>query len=178
MPTLYELLYIIPATFTDEEVGTVETKVNALLTKYEGTVESTKRLGKMRFAYPIKNQRFGHYVLVMLKAEKSAIGKIETNLRITNEVLRHILLNAEDAGSDQKYDLIQFAEVNVEQKEDRPRRRDKVEAKEGTKAGQEIKEGVAALTEPKEEAPATETLSAVELDKKIETALSEDVKEV
>ena len=86
MPTLYELLYIIPATFTDEEVGAVETKVNALLTKYEGTVESTKRLGKMRFAYPIKNQRFGHYVLVMLKAEKNAIGKIETNLRITNEV--------------------------------------------------------------------------------------------
>lgn len=124
----YELLYIIPTTFTDEEVGGVETKVSALLTKLGATVESVTRLGKMRFAYPIQNQRHGHYVLVMLQAEPSMLAKIDENLRITNEVLRYMTLSAEEAGSDQKYELLPFTEVNLDAKEDRPRRAPAAEA--------------------------------------------------
>jgi small subunit ribosomal protein S6 len=125
----YELLYIIPTSFTDEETGPVETKVAGLVSKYGGTVESTTRLGKLRFAYAIQDQRHGHYVLVMFTAEPQAVAKIEENLRITPEVLRHMILSAEEAGSDQKYDLVQFTEVNVDAKDDRPRRR--AEGKDG-----------------------------------------------
>jgi ribosomal protein S6 len=53
----YELLYIIPTTFTDEEVGTVEQKIAALFTKVGATIDSTRRLGKFRLAYTIKTQR-------------------------------------------------------------------------------------------------------------------------
>ena len=139
----YELLYIIPTSFTDEEVGTVEAKVGGLLAKVGATPESTLRLGKLRFAYPIKNQRHGHYVLVMFTADPSAVAKLDEQLRITSEVLRYMVLSAEEAGSDQKYELVQFVEVDLNNKEDRPRRRP-TENKEGDK---EAKEG-----ESKEEA--------------------------
>lgn len=182
MPTRYELFYIIPATLTDEEVGAVEAKVSALLTKHGAEIESTKRLGKFRLAYPIKHQRHGHYVLILLSIERPAIAKIEELLRITPEVLRHLLLRADEAGADQKFELVQFVEVNVEQRDDR-RRRERMEAREAPKPDEALKSGVAALEkgvsgeeENKEEKK--EKLSSEELEKKIESALSDDIKDL
>lgn len=128
----YELLYIIPTSFTDDEVGGVETKVAGLLAKVGVTPESTQRLGKLRFAYPIKNERHGHYILVMFTADPSAVAKLDEQLRITPDVLRYMILSAEEAGSDQKFEMVQFAEVDLNNKEDRPRRRPEA-AKEGDK---------------------------------------------
>lgn len=159
----YELCYIIPTTLTDEEVGGVETKVAGLIAKAGASIESTKRLGKFRFTYPIKHERHGHYVLTMINAEPSMIAKIEELLRIQTDVLRHVLLRAEDAGSDQKFELIQFADVMVEGKDDRPRRREKTVTVASTDE----------LNAPK----AGSETSSEDLDKKIETALNEDVKE-
>lgn len=158
----YELCYIIPTTFTDEEVGGVETKVAGLIAKAGASIESTKRLGKFRFTYPIQHQHHGHYVMAMISAEPSMIAKIEELLRIEQNILRHLLLKAEDAGSDQKFELVQFAEVTVEGKDDRPRRREKT---------------AAASTEAEKTTTTTSEISSEDLDKKIETALSEDVKE-
>ncbi len=132
----YELLYIISATFTDEEAGEIETRVAGLITKVGATAEATTRLGKLRFAYPIKDQRHGYYVQVMISAEPAAVAKLDMQLRITPEVLRHLILSAEEAGSESKYELVQFAEVDINLKEDRPRRRVSAEAKDG-----EVKEG-------------------------------------
>lgn len=119
----YELLYIIPTTFTDEEAGEIESRVAGLIEKVGITAESTTRLGKLRFAYPVKDQRHGYYVMVMLNAEPSAIAKLDGQLRITPEVLRHMIISADEAGSEAKYELVQFTEVNVEDKDTRSRRR-------------------------------------------------------
>jgi len=179
MPNRYELLYIIPATLTDEEVGGVETKVATVFTKVGASVESTRRLGKFRLAYPIKSQRHGHYVMVLFTAEPATMAKLDENLRLQSDVLRHLIVSAEEGG-EQKFDLVQFTEVNVE---DRPRRREKTEEKKEDRS-EDLRSGVAALEKGKAEeistspAPTTETVSAEELEKKIELALSDDSKEV
>lgn len=144
----YELLYIIPTSFTEEEAGTIEQKVAALIAKYGGTLEDAKRLGKIKFAYEIKNQRHGFYVLVHFTADRASLAKIDENLRITPEVLRHMVLRADEAGEG-KYDLVEFREVNLDNKEDKPRRRlaDKPEA--------------AKEESPKEEAPKEESKEAL-----------------
>ncbi len=155
MNTRYEMLYIIPTTFTDEEVGGVETKINALLTKLGATIESTKRLGKFRLAYPIKKQRHGHYVMVIFTAERAALAKIEENLRIATDILRHLTLQAEEAGTDQKFELVQFTEIVVEGGRDDRRRREKADAakKEGEK--EEGKDEKSAEASEEKAAPVT-----------------------
>lgn len=164
----YELLYIIPTTMTDEEVTGAETKVGSLLEKYNAKAESTLRLGKIRLAYAIKNQHHGHYVLVHFTADRSQVAKIEENLRITPEVLRYMIIRAEEAAS--KFELVPFQEVNLDNKEDRPRRR-KTEGRE------DVKEDV--KTEVKtDDKPIEEKLTTEDVDKKIESALSDDHKDV
>ena len=78
----YELLYIIPTTMTEEEAGAVETRMSALIAKYGGTVESTKRLGKLRMAYAIDNHVHGYYVLTYFTADRASLATIDTNLRV------------------------------------------------------------------------------------------------
>src|SRR3989338_363610 len=125
MITQYELLYIIPATFTDEDVGRIEGTVKALLEKQGATVDSTTRLGKFRFAYPVKKVRHGNYELVRFSAEGAAMKAVDDSLRISTDVLRHLILRADEAGGE-KFDLVQFTEINLDNKEgtdDRSRRR-------------------------------------------------------
>jgi len=173
----YELLYIISASFTDDEMGAVEGRVKALLEKYGATVSTTTRLGKFRFAYPIKHQRHGHYVLVRFSADTQAMRQIDEALRISTDVLRHLVVLAEEAGSE-KFDLVQFAEVNIDAKLDARDERRRRDERGDDKAKADIKSGVAAL-EGKEEAekpaaPADAKISDEELDKKIDTALGKE----
>jgi small subunit ribosomal protein S6 len=176
----YELLYIISASFTDDEMGAVEGRVKALLEKYGATVTTATRLGKFRFAYPIKHLRHGHYVLVRFSADTQAMRQIDEALRISTDVLRHLIVLAEEAGGE-KFDLVQFAEVNIDAKlEARDERRRHEARGDDNKAKAEIKSGVAALEgglkeeAEKPAAPAEASLSAEELDKKIDTALGKD----
>lgn len=184
MTSRYELLYIIPTSFTDDEVGAIEQKVGGILTKVGASAESTRRLGKFRLAYAIKKQRHGHYVLVMLTSEHGAIAKLDELLRITPEVLRHMILRAEEGGEEAKFDLVQFAEVVVEgTRDDRRRRERAVEAKEvKDEAKDDIKEGVAALEgkagEKAVEPEQKSTMSDAEVEAKIDSALSADVQGV
>lgn len=171
----YELLYLIPATLTDEEVSGVENAVGALFVKHGATAESTTRLGKLRLAYPIGQTKYGHYVLARLSAEPSAVAPLDAALRITSGVLRHLILRADEAGGE-KFDLIPFTEVNLDTKDTRDDRR-RMDAKKTDKAKtDELKSAVAVLEgEKKDEAPvaAKPELSAEELQKKIDAALED-----
>ncbi len=165
MSTPYELLYIVAATYTDEELSQIESKVKALLEKQTAVIDSITRLGKFRFAYPINKARHGHYIQVRFSVEPQAVPRIEAALRITSEVLRGLLLRLEEVGGD-KFDLIQFTEVNVENREprdDRARRRPT-----GEHPAKKFKpsEALKSVVIPE--------LSAEELEKKIDAALSEE----
>ena len=158
MENRYELLYIIPTSFTDEEVGGVESKISALITKLGAAIESTQRLGKLRLAYAIKDQRHGHYIMTLFKADAAAIAKMEENLRINNDILRHLILRADEAGSDQKFELVQFTEVVVEGGRGDRRREKAAESKDAAK--DEKSEEKEEASEKKDEALTTEEKSA------------------
>jgi small subunit ribosomal protein S6 len=162
----YELLYIVPTTFSDDELGTVEAKVSTILEKDGASIDKVTRLGKLKFAYPIKNQRHGHYVLVHFTTEPSKLSKIEEHLRITDEVLRHMIVKAEE--TDPKFTLVQFQEVNIEVKEELKRKR-----KQEQKVKSEEKRAL-------EEKPSEEQkpITEAEVEEKIESALKEDIKDV
>ncbi len=161
----YELLYIVPTTYADDEIGSIETKVSTLLEKDGASIDSVNRLGKLRFAYPIKKQRHGHYVLVYFTAPRMSIAKIEEHLRITEEVLRHMIVKAEEVNP--KYNLVQFQEVDIEAKEEARRKRKQEEKIQSEQARAEKKQEA-------EKKPITEE----EVEKKIESALKEDIKDV
>lgn len=87
MPS-YELLYVIPAQYTDAELPAVQKKVAAALEKAGAKVSRHDHAGKLKLAYPIRHQRYGHYLLAEFSAEPQAISAITNELRLTSEVIR------------------------------------------------------------------------------------------
>jgi len=88
----YEVLYIVRADFDDEKVQDAVKRVNTLIERSGGSVERTNVWGKRKLAYEVKHQKEGAYVLQDFQFEPSRIPELEAALKITEEVLRHLIV--------------------------------------------------------------------------------------
>ena len=50
-------------------------------------------MGKRRLAYEIKKFRDGFYVLVNFTAEPAVVAEVDRQLKIADEVIRHLVVN-------------------------------------------------------------------------------------
>ena len=91
----YELMFIIRPDLDEEKNDAVIAKFNTLL-ETQGAVEiKVEKWGKRRLAYEIADQREGFYVVINFKSGTAAVHELERVLKITDEVLRHLLVNTE-----------------------------------------------------------------------------------
>jgi len=88
----YEVLYIVRADLDDEKVQDAVKRVNTLIERSGGSVERTNLWGKRKLAYEVKHQKEGAYVLQDFQFEPSRIPELEAALKITEEVLRHLIV--------------------------------------------------------------------------------------
>lgn len=91
----YELVYIIRPDLEEEALNAVAAKVTQLITSRGGIIASEDKWGKRRLAYPIKHMNEGQYILLKIKMLPENSKELESNLRITEEVLRHLLIKVE-----------------------------------------------------------------------------------
>lgn len=95
MPS-YELVFIISPEVTDEEVPNTVTKVSEIINKIGGNVTETSQWGRRKLAYPIKRFTEGNYVLAQIELAPASIKELEANLRVSDEVLRHLLIRSSE----------------------------------------------------------------------------------
>ena len=58
----------------------------------DGKVEQVNELGKKKLAYEIKKNKEGYYVVYDFEANPSLIAELERNYRITDEVIKFIVI--------------------------------------------------------------------------------------
>ncbi len=144
----YELLYALPGELTDAELKGHRERVDALI-KAAGTVSINDYAAKIKLAYPIGAHRYGHYVLVRFSAEPSAVAKLDADLRLDNDVIRHMIVSADEVAS--------TAVVRLQPRVEEDQRPQPSAA-------------------PAAAAPAAPALSAEDIDKKIDEMLTQEVK--
>jgi small subunit ribosomal protein S6 len=88
MANKYELLYTLPAKYTEEEIAERKNAITAELTKLGLSISRNEEIGKIKLGYPMKHIRHGHYMLVIFESEPTAIAKVNEFLRLHNEILR------------------------------------------------------------------------------------------
>jgi small subunit ribosomal protein S6 len=88
----YELVIVFSPQLSDEAYDATIEKYSGLITGKGGTVEDTQRWGKRRLAYPIKHFGEGNYVLFKVRMKPASSKELEANLRISEEVVRHLLV--------------------------------------------------------------------------------------
>ncbi len=88
----YEVLYIVRADLDDDKVQDAVKRVNTLIERSGGTVERTNLWGKRKLAYEVKHQKEGSYVLQDFQLDPNRVPELESSLKITEEVLRHLIV--------------------------------------------------------------------------------------
>jgi len=88
----YELVVIISPEVADDGLDSIMDNISRLITQDGGTVDEVDRWGKRKLAYPIKHFLEGNYVLVRCKLKATSGKELEASLRISEEVLRHLLV--------------------------------------------------------------------------------------
>lgn len=88
----YELLYVIPAKYTDAEIVPLMEKVKGLVATAGGNVSEMHDLGKRKLAYPIRHVRYGNYILTYFEAEPSMLAKLNDTLRLSTDIIRHLVV--------------------------------------------------------------------------------------
>lgn len=140
----YELMYVIPATKTEDEVKAVKDEVSKLIAEHGSESTRDEMLGKRKLAYPINGIRYGYYVLALFTAEPGNVLALDTELRHNVNVLRHMVVkalpNAEKAEVDMpEYEIPETSRRRKPAgKKDAPKRKEKTE-EEVKKAVEETK---------------------------------------
>lgn len=89
----YELVYILTPEISDEALETRVNNITQFITSKDGTIIGVDKWGKKKLAYPIKHFLEGNYVLTKFKMNPSQCKELEANLRISEDVVRHLLIN-------------------------------------------------------------------------------------
>ena len=91
----YELVYIVNPQVAEENLTKVNDKVNQFIVARGGQVEKVDAWGKRRLAYPIGPFKEGIYFLTYFKLNAPQAQDLESSLRTTEDIIRHLVVRLE-----------------------------------------------------------------------------------
>jgi small subunit ribosomal protein S6 len=92
----YELVMILDPEMEDEQATAAVDRMTQFVTSHGGEVTDVNPWGKRRLSYPIRSRTEGNYVITHFRIEPSQAAELEASLRLSEEVLRHLLVKTED----------------------------------------------------------------------------------
>jgi small subunit ribosomal protein S6 len=131
----YEILFIMPNKFTEDEAKTIIGNVEKVIADNGGQISYREYWGKKKLAYEIKHNAYGYYSLCEFDLEKNALAAIDQNLRLSTDVLRHQIVikkakSEAELAKDKKINAKIEAKKAVEEKEAQDKSKKQSEANE------------------------------------------------
>ncbi len=96
----YELVVVLIPTLSQEEALGARARIKQFITQREGGITREEPWGMRRLAYPIRKggQTFleGNYLLTYFSANETVPVELETQLRLSEDVLRFLVVKSEE----------------------------------------------------------------------------------
>ncbi|MCL5677062.1 MAG: 30S ribosomal protein S6 [Firmicutes bacterium] len=92
----YELVFIVKPDLEEEATAAVVDKFTGLITEQGGTVANVDKWGKRHLAYEVKGYNDGYYIIVNFQAEPKASKEVERVLKISDDVIKHMVIKLDD----------------------------------------------------------------------------------
>ena len=91
----YELMVVLDPNLDEAAIDALNTRIQSMATTRGGTVDHVDTWGRKRLAYPIGRFRDGFYILFRMALPNTAAAEIERALKLTESVIRHLLVRAD-----------------------------------------------------------------------------------
>lgn len=89
----YEILFIVPNKFTEEESKKISLKVEKMIANHDGKLVFSEFWGKKKLAYKINHNEYGYYSLLEFDMDKGNVAKLDRELTLSTEILRHQIVS-------------------------------------------------------------------------------------
>jgi len=100
---LYEGMYILSATLSEDARNKALDRIQAGITNHEGEIVKIHNQGRKRLAYEIDGHREGYYYIIYFNVKPSAINELWHEYHLNEDLVRFLTLRAE-----QVMDKIEF----------------------------------------------------------------------
>ena len=114
--SLYEHVFICRQDISQQQVETLTENLTAILTEQGGSIEKTEYWGLRSLAYRVKKNRKGHYSLLNITADHTAISEMERQMSLNDDILRFMTIRVEE------HDVEPSAPLSSKNKDERKRR--------------------------------------------------------
>ena len=92
----YELVFIAQPDLEEEALNALVDRIQEVMVENGGEVQKIEHMGRRKLAYAIDKRTEGHYVLVQAGLDHAAIVELERSLKLSEDVIRHLLVRMED----------------------------------------------------------------------------------
>ena len=93
----YEILYIINPNFEKDKINNTMAEVTRKLEETKSKIINHYNWGKKRLSYPIKNQKYGTYVLLQFEdGDRIKMDDFDTWMKLENLIMRHITIKLDN----------------------------------------------------------------------------------
>ncbi len=93
---LYENVFLVRPDVSTNQVESLTKEFSAIVEEGGGSVPKVEHWGLRTLTYRLKKNRKAHYVLMNLDAPTGAVHEMERNMRIHEDVLRHLTIRVEE----------------------------------------------------------------------------------
>ncbi|MFQ8601921.1 MAG: 30S ribosomal protein S6 [Anaerovoracaceae bacterium] len=93
--TNYEVMFILDPALEDDKKDTTVEAVKEIIAS-EGEVGNVDVWGMKKLAYPIQKKNEGYYVVIEFKAETTLPKELDRRLKISDNVMRHLIVNKDE----------------------------------------------------------------------------------
>lgn len=92
----YELATVIKPSVDENQIKDDISKITELITKFGGNIGKVDEWGKRKLAYEIDKCSEGFYIFTTFSSEPSVPAEIESRLRITENLLRFLIVRIDN----------------------------------------------------------------------------------
>lgn len=93
---LYESVFIMRQDISSSQAEALADEFAGIIDQHGGALKRREYWGLKSLAYRIRKNRKGHYVLFDLDAPSEAVQEMERNMRLSEDVLRHLTIRVEE----------------------------------------------------------------------------------
>ena len=91
----YEIMFILKSN-EEEAIKSQVSELKSIITDMKGEIESEKEMGNRKLAYPIKKELNGYYYVMVVNANNEAVAEFDRKSRISENVLRHLIIRLDE----------------------------------------------------------------------------------
>ena len=93
---MYELVLVLSPEIADDEIPAALELIHQAIADRGGSIQDQENWGRRKLAYPIQKQLEGSYILSKLNLDPQRIKDVDTNLKLQEAILRHMILRVEE----------------------------------------------------------------------------------